>query len=234
MNSPQRSFATDWTRLWQLAERVAVTRHEQPDYVFLPIGLRLGDPVRAHAWDYSATPVNVTTFASTGGDGVHFSVINASGQSGPTPIVMTVPMAFNDPNHIVGADLRDFLALGCRTGYSCLEDLAYRALRDEVIERLRSARLPDDPEQTILLRSLSAEFGLGRRSFRGIGVTGRTIVSKTFTPMFRKTLRDNARDASGWGMSARDQAWRNVERRLKELETSYGASLQHRSRPGAE
>ena len=103
----------------------------------MPIGLRLEDPAQTRAWDYPTTPVNVTTFASTGGDAVHFSAINASHGSGTAVVVMTVPMAFDNPNHIVGGDLREFLALGCRTGYFCLERLAYRSDRGEVITRLQ-------------------------------------------------------------------------------------------------
>jgi hypothetical protein len=37
---------------------------------------------------------------------------------------------------VVGASLREFLALGCRTGYVQLEQLAYRRGRLEVVSRL--------------------------------------------------------------------------------------------------
>src|SRR5262245_8847283 len=78
----------------------------------LDVGLGHLDP----AWDLRdggnrTSPVNATMFAGAGGDGVHFSVLNvASGDSGAAPVVMTVPMAFDSPNHIVGGDLREFLA----------------------------------------------------------------------------------------------------------------------------
>ncbi len=62
----------------------------------------------------------------TGGDGVHFSLL-ASNASAPLdwPVVMTVPMALDCPNHIVGANLLDFLAIGLRSGYFILEQLPY-------------------------------------------------------------------------------------------------------------
>jgi hypothetical protein len=87
----------------------------------MPVGLCLENPTRARVWDYASTPVDSTTFGSTGGDGVHFSVLHTGRGNGYAPVVMTVPMAFDAPNHIVGGILREFLGLGCRTGYRCLE-----------------------------------------------------------------------------------------------------------------
>jgi hypothetical protein len=160
VSSPKTRFIADWTKLWQLAERIASPTCEHPDFVFMPIGLRLENPAQAHAWDYPTTPINVAAFASTGGDGVHFSVINTSDARGPAPVVMTVPMALDNPNHIVGNDLREFLALGRRTGYSCLERLAYPWGRPEVITQLQSDRLPPDIEEAVLLGHLTDEFDL--------------------------------------------------------------------------
>lgn len=71
---------------------------------------------------YDATPDDAITFASTGGDGVHFSA--CQGVQGAV-IVMTVPMQFARPNIVVGQSLREFLALGCISGYFGLEQLAY-------------------------------------------------------------------------------------------------------------
>ncbi|HEX6677952.1 MAG TPA: hypothetical protein VF486_23420 [Actinomycetes bacterium] len=115
----------DWPRLWALAERLAQRAGGDPDCVFFPLGLRLHGP-DGDRWDYDATPVNGTTFASTGGDGVHFGLLHGSTAASPAaPVVMTVPMQFDAPNHVVGASLREFLALGCRTGYFQLEQLAH-------------------------------------------------------------------------------------------------------------
>jgi hypothetical protein len=114
----------DWPRLWALAGRLGERAAGGPDSAFFPLGLGL------HGRDggpggYDATPVNSTTFASTGGDGVHFSLLHATDVPGAAPVVMTVPMQFDAPNHVVGASLREFLALGCRVGYYHLDHLAY-------------------------------------------------------------------------------------------------------------
>jgi hypothetical protein len=74
---------------------------------------------------YDATPACCRTFAWTGGDGVHFSFADL-GEMG-TPVVMTVPMNFDAPNMVIGSELRDFLALGLRTGYFMLEQLVYNS-----------------------------------------------------------------------------------------------------------
>jgi hypothetical protein len=125
----------DWPRLWALAERLA-GRAGDPDDVFFPLGLRLHGP-DGDRWDYDATPVNSTTFASTGGDGVHLGLLHdATAASSTAPVVMTVPMQFDAPNRVVGASLREFLALGCRTGYFHLEQLAYPRDRQDALSRL--------------------------------------------------------------------------------------------------
>lgn len=75
---------------------------------------------------YDATPKNCLTFAGTGGDGVHFGFLDLGyGVSDDSPVVMTIPMNFDQPNLVVGASLRDFLGLGTRLGYFCLEQLVY-------------------------------------------------------------------------------------------------------------
>jgi hypothetical protein len=68
------------------------------------------------AASYDATPADSVMFASTGGDGVHFSALDSDGA-----VVMTVPMAFDSPNHVLGKDIPEFLALGRRTGYFHLD-----------------------------------------------------------------------------------------------------------------
>ena len=84
---------------------------------------RLGLLFHAHRdWPaYDQTPRNCVTFASTGGDGVHFSFL-CGGED--LPIVMTVPMA-DDANRVVGRNLRHFLGLGRWSGYFMLEQLQY-------------------------------------------------------------------------------------------------------------
>ena len=86
-----------------------------------PLGLFLTPELKPSGYD--ATPSCCRTFARTGGDGVHFSLAELD-EIG-TPGIMTVPMNFDAPNMVVGHDLRDFLALGLRTGYFVLEKLVY-------------------------------------------------------------------------------------------------------------
>ncbi|QIG53265.1 hypothetical protein G6N82_03060 [Altererythrobacter sp. BO-6] len=74
---------------------------------------------------YEETPKNCSVFASTGGDGVHYSFLDlGNGISGACPIVMTVPMA-EAPNRVVGRDLLHFLGLGLHSGYFVLEQLQH-------------------------------------------------------------------------------------------------------------
>ena len=75
-------------------------------------------------WTYPDTPMNSVTFASTGGDGVHFGVLTtlvSDGQDGP--VVMTVPLK---GNVVIAESVREFLELGYHHGWFHLEQLAYR------------------------------------------------------------------------------------------------------------
>lgn len=110
-------------------------------------------------WHYTASPLNSDTFATTGGDGVHSSFLVLPGRDpSQFPIVMAVPM--NDLcNVIVGENLIEFLCLGCRTGYFCLEQLVYE--RIPTIRAIEAAReFPADEVQAHLLRRLCLQFGL--------------------------------------------------------------------------
>ncbi|MBM0124561.1 hypothetical protein [Pimelobacter simplex] len=111
-----------WLELWEVAEEAARLANDDPRYVFEPIGLLLQPPAEPLVSGYESTPIGAVTFASTGGDGVHFSAW--VGPAGPV-IVMTVPMNVARPNIAVGLGLSDFLALGCMSGYFGLEQLAY-------------------------------------------------------------------------------------------------------------
>lgn len=113
------------------------------------LGLLFSDRLALSSRD--ATPGNCLTFASTGGDGTHFSFLvrcAASPEAGP--VVMTVPMEFDRPNQIVARDLRHFLGLGLHSGYFVLEQLQYSfdttfaeldrcAYEDELSENERAA-----------------------------------------------------------------------------------------------
>jgi hypothetical protein len=75
--------------------------------------------------DYPCTPTNTLSFARTGGDGVHFSLLNARDETADGPVVMTVPMA--EANLVVAETVAEFLGLGSRAGWFDLEQLAYDA-----------------------------------------------------------------------------------------------------------
>lgn len=88
---------------------------------------------------YFCTPKNSLTFASTGGDGVHFGIVSGSNNKvNAGPIVMTVPMA--DINNVVVAeDLEEFFSIGYYVGWFALEQILYDL--EEAIEYFSK---PDD------------------------------------------------------------------------------------------
>lgn len=88
----------------------------------IDIGLRVGDELSYSCYGW-CSPLNCGTFASTGCDGTHFSLLMDDGEIGAdSPIVMTTP-ANMGRSVIVGENLFDFLCLGSRTGY-LLDSLA--------------------------------------------------------------------------------------------------------------
>lgn len=119
------SFAS-LDRLWALAGQRLPEDGPAIGTRFDPIGLLLSLPLEPSIY-HSCAPSNVLSFATTRGNGVHFSLLLLDGVvSEDSPVVMTVPMAADEnTNVIVGENLRDFLALGCRRGYFILEQLAY-------------------------------------------------------------------------------------------------------------
>lgn len=95
-------------------------------------GLFTGEMEYSGDW---CTPRNSLTFASTGGDGTHFSFLLIGGAlNDESPIVMTCPASSDRPNMIVGANLRDFLCLGMHCGYFVLEQLLYSRGKYDVRE----------------------------------------------------------------------------------------------------
>lgn len=86
------------------------------------VGLILGelDDGRYDSW----TPLNCRTFACTGGDGTHFSLMVVNGAiTADSPVVLTNPVG-GDGSQIVGENLFDFLCLGCRRGYFSMDQLS--------------------------------------------------------------------------------------------------------------
>ena len=119
-------------KLWQSAENEAQRTGSPFSLVFDPIGLILFRPVKKEG--YESTPVNSLAFATTGGDGVHYSLLCLGGEiSDLSPVVMTVPMNFGKENLIVGSDIKEFLCLGCQVGYFFLEGLTYQSEQSETI-----------------------------------------------------------------------------------------------------
>jgi len=76
---------------------------------------------------YDSSPTNTKVFARTGGDGVHYSILEIS--ENIQPIVMTVPMNFgdsmNDYNVIIGENLNEFMSIGYYNGWFPIEQLCY-------------------------------------------------------------------------------------------------------------
>lgn len=95
------------------------------------VGLLLEHGLSVHdtreRWSYASTPENSVTFASTGGDGVHFGLLRITSASADDngPVVMTVPSA-SSANHIIAESVGEFLELGGARGWFSLEQLAYR------------------------------------------------------------------------------------------------------------
>jgi hypothetical protein len=113
-----------WEKL-RAVDKVAARRFPAPDFVgrgLGAVGLILHS--KPKRWDYWCTLKNVLTFASTGGNGVHFSFVVLEDEvTEQSPVVVTIPMAFDQPNFICGESLFDFLCLGVNRGYFALEQL---------------------------------------------------------------------------------------------------------------
>ncbi len=153
--------------LWKVAERaIPLVEREKPDYALEWIGLGLRNLTNA---GYYCTPINSSTFASTGGDGVHFGLVHVNGKpSELSPIVMTVPLGITE-NVIVGSNLIDFLRVGCASGYANLEELAYVSEHyfagqwvdyRKNYDRHRGSWVTTDDEDQDLLELIRQEFGL--------------------------------------------------------------------------
>lgn len=82
---------------------------------------------------YFDTVINAVPFASTGGDGEHYSALIVNGRvDANSPVVLTTPGG--DPaNMTVGANLKDFLNGGCQLGWFSLWGHIGRSSR-EVLE----------------------------------------------------------------------------------------------------
>jgi hypothetical protein len=76
---------------------------------------------------YDSTPKNTKTFAHTGGDGVHFGIMNIIREGeNIQPVVMTVPMEPDVTNFILAESIEEFLSLGYYNGWFFLDKVAYK------------------------------------------------------------------------------------------------------------
>jgi hypothetical protein len=117
----------------------------------------------------TCTPINCRTFAHTGGEGVHFSLLMTGDTiDESSPVVITIPEIGR--SFIVGENLFDFLCLGVHRGYFALEQLAFHP--DLTLEAFTNSSRqpteswhgsvgfdPDDDEKQILA-FLVQELGL--------------------------------------------------------------------------
>jgi len=145
-------------KLWALTDELHSDQASEWNGFFEPIGLILHGELKSY--DYWCTPTNSVTFARTGGDGVHYGLLDiGQGFSDSSPVVMTVPMC-DDPNTIVGATLLEFLALGCRQGYFSLEEILYQ--HEAEIAALDSGAFDDGAgdDEIRMLTSISSQFDL--------------------------------------------------------------------------
>jgi len=93
------------------------------------------------------TPKNCWTFATTGGDGVHFSLLERDGAiADDSPVVVTQPAEMGQ-SWIVGDKLHDFLCFGASWGFGPFETIGphWRPTRS-----WRKSWTPQEEQQRVL------------------------------------------------------------------------------------
>jgi hypothetical protein len=151
------SVMTLLDRLWGVADDLADSTVSKGDLPFGECGLFLVRPLKR--WEYFCTPLNTLTFATTGGDGVHYGLLQLPGFSNDElPVVMTVPMA-SQYNTLVAESLQEFLGLGYFVGWFSLEQLAYDA--SEAVSYFSQSDPDSWPEKEEELALLRNEIGIG-------------------------------------------------------------------------
>jgi hypothetical protein len=100
------------------------TKHQFPGLYFDHAGMI---PIEDVSFKYDSSPTNSEVFATTGGDGVHYSILALNEQV--QPVIMTVPMNFGNSmkayNWIIGENLNEFLSIGFYNGWFPIEELCY-------------------------------------------------------------------------------------------------------------
>jgi hypothetical protein len=168
--------------LWTLAETMAGETGSDPRYVFDPCGLLLER--RPAPWTYFCSPRNALTFASTGGDGVHFGILRlAEHVHEHAPIVMTVPMS-DIRNVVLAESFEEFLGLGCHVGWFMLEQLAYDPIW--TVKHFSNSNQVS-PECHAVLKRIRAEL---RLDYVPLDLARITQLNDRYLPLLR--LSDNA------------------------------------------
>jgi hypothetical protein len=132
-----------------------VIRQQRPSAYFDYAGIRPVDD----SFRYTPTPTNAKVFASTGGDGVHYSLIEISDRI--QPVVMTVPASFGDTiadyNIILGENLNEFLSLGYYNGWFPLEQLCYD--KPWAVDFYAAEDSKEESGDTLFVKALRAVLG---------------------------------------------------------------------------
>lgn len=137
---------------------------------FGDVGLVLQEELGSARYDW-CTPRNAWSFAWTGGEAVHFSLLALNGKiDEDSPVVVTNPADGMGFTHVVGENLFDFLCFGSRRGYFALGYLQYdleltlQAYTDESWEPTLDSQdcvgFGVNQHQRLLLDFLTKEFGL--------------------------------------------------------------------------
>jgi hypothetical protein len=145
-----------WATAERLGQRFGVRGNEFLD----ELGLFLEIP--PSRWEYFCTPLNSVTFGSTGGDGVHYGLLQLEGvPEHEQPVIMTVPMS-DQHNVVVAENLEEFLSLGYHVGWFSLEQIVYQS--EEVVAAYHAAEDPDEsPDQKQRLIAFREELALNHQ-----------------------------------------------------------------------
>ncbi|WP_254513197.1 hypothetical protein [Anatilimnocola floriformis] len=112
--------------LWKLDGEIKQQFASKRNNGIEALGVTFRNPDQLTHGGYSCTPTNTVAFASTGGDGVHFSFLVRDDRVGVnSPVVLTAPSNFGNENCILAENFRTFLRMGLRRGYFAMEQLSY-------------------------------------------------------------------------------------------------------------
>lgn len=161
MLAMESSLPKSLKQLWELAASLSSKYPGSgPESTFDPVGLILELPLKNGG--YWCTPINSLAFAWTGGDGEHYSLITTNNViSEDSPVVMTVPMNDQEKtNIIVGENLVEFLALGCRSSYVVLPQFSYDF--ESTLNEFKPDQYDDEmtKDEIELLKAISDTFHL--------------------------------------------------------------------------